>query len=299
MSRSVISSISNPTRRRTCRRVAPLAAVLALAVVPSTASAGPVFPTAADDATGLVMHAAASSTSPRVGNVPAGASVEVLCQTSGSRVSDPKYGASSLWDQVRYNGSTGFVTDLYVLSGQDRIAGVGACDNAPTPPGGGTAQRPSWVPAQYWPMLTSAAAKEGLDVRMLAAQLKIESNFRPTVCSEAGACGIAQFLPQTWRGSWNPHRNQSKGYNNPTYAIPAQARYMHDRLVTARSKDAAAIRARMARRRDIPASTLNAINFRDPYQIALMAYHGGWDLSGWGPRTAKYPVNISAQARLG
>ena len=119
---------------RLARILLPLAAVLALAVVPSVASAGPVFPTAADDATGLVMHAAASSTSPRVGKVPAGASVEVLCQTSGSRVSDSKYGASSLWDQVRYNGSTGFVTDLYVLSGQDRIAGVGACDQAPTPP---------------------------------------------------------------------------------------------------------------------------------------------------------------------
>jgi Transglycosylase SLT domain len=186
----------------------------------------------------------------------------------------------------------------YVWSGaglHDRLYSAPWSTAPPSP----TAARPGWVPARYWPLLTSAAAREGLDARVLAAQLKIESNFRPTVCSRAGACGIAQFLPGTWRGSWNPYLGVAgpRGYNNPTYAIPAQARYMLLRLRKARTVNGAALRARLARRHDIPASTLKAIDFSDPYQIALMAYHGGWGLDGWGPRTAKYPVTIMAQAR--
>jgi uncharacterized protein YraI len=301
-------TLTHQTRRRTAGILVPFAAALAAAAMPAAASAGPVFPTASDDPSGLVMHATPSRDGARVGRIPAGGSVEVLCQTTGSQESDPKYGTSSIWDQVKFtgDGTVGFVTDLYVLSNQDHIAGVGACGGAAPAPGPGPAPgpsdgaRPSWVPAQYWPILTGAAAKEGLNARLLAAQLKIESQFRTSVCSESGACGIAQFLPSTWQGSWNPYRDQAgpKGYNNPTFAIPAQARYMHLRLATARTKNAGAIRARLARRKDVPAATLNAINFNDPYQIALMSYHGGWDLEGWGPRTSKYPVNIVAQARI-
>jgi hypothetical protein len=169
---------------------------------------------------------------------------------------------------------------------------------APSDP---SVKRPSWVPEPYWPLLTRAAAGQRLDARLLAAQLKIESSFRATICSRAGACGIAQFLPGTWRGSWNPYRDRCgpKGYDDPTCAIPAQAVFMARLLATARTRDVAAIRARMARRGDIPASALSAINWGDPYQIALMAYHSGWGLDGWGPRTARYPVNIAAQARRG
>jgi hypothetical protein len=281
----------------TIRRLTVLiGAVAALAALPATAAAGPVFPTAADDPTGLVMHQDPDSGSPRTGTVPSGGNVEILCQVDGTSESDPKYGTSRLWDRVKNvaDGTVGYVTDLYVLSNQDRIDGVPTCDVPPPPPGGA---RPSWVPAEYWTLLQDAAVKEALDAKLLAGQLKVESNFDPDVCSEAGACGIAQFLPGTWRGDWNPYRDQPEGYFDPRLAIPAQARFMHNLLETARTKDGAAIKAQMASRGDIPAETLDAIDFNDPYQIALMAYHAGWDLSGWGPRTAKYPVNITSQAR--
>jgi hypothetical protein len=291
-----------PLPSRRLLRIALPAAVVAAAVgvVPATASAGPVFPTANDDPTGLVIHKAPGSASPRVGKVPSGGKVEVLCQTNGTTESDPKYGTTNIWDKVKNlrDGRVGFVTDLYVLSNQNRIAGVGACGSTPPPPPPGQAAKPSWVPPQYWTILQEAATKERLNPKLLAAQLQIESGFNPTVCSEAGACGIAQFLPGTWRGSWNPYGNIRRGYLDPRFAIPAQARYMRRLLDRARNEDGAAIRRRLVRRDDIPRETINAINFNDSYQIALMAYHGGWDLSGWGPRTSSYPVKITAQARV-
>ena len=61
-----------------------------LAVAPSIAAAGPVYPTANDDPSPLAMHSAANTSSSRVGSVPAGASVEVLCQVSGQSLSDTK-----------------------------------------------------------------------------------------------------------------------------------------------------------------------------------------------------------------
>jgi uncharacterized protein YraI len=111
------------------------AAIAALAAVPAVANAGPVFPTAADDSSALAMHAQPNTSSARVGGVPSGASVEVLCQVNGQRESDPKYGTSSLWDQVRSGNTVGFVTDLYVLTNVDRIPGVPTCGaSAPAPP---------------------------------------------------------------------------------------------------------------------------------------------------------------------
>jgi transglycosylase-like protein with SLT domain len=275
--------------------------LVALALLPAAASAGPVFPTAHDDESGLTMHAAPNETSARVGRVPAGASVEVLCQASGQRETDPKYGASTLWDNVRYAGVTGYVTDLYVLTNVDRIPGVPTCGaggSPPPPPSSSIPARPSWVPAQYWPKIIQSGILRGIDPRLLAAQLRIESGFRPTICSGQGACGIAQFLPGTWRQSWNVYRDScgSRGYLNPNCAIPAQALLMQRLRNDSRSANGAAIRARMARRSDVPRDVLNRINFADRYQVALMAYHAGWDLSGFGPKTARYPVNIVAQA---
>jgi len=82
----------------------------------------PVFPTAHDDAIPLAMHAGPHVGDRIVGRVPAGASVAVLCQAPGDRASDPKYGTTTWWDLVRYGSATGYVTDLYVLSGRDRVA---------------------------------------------------------------------------------------------------------------------------------------------------------------------------------
>jgi SH3 domain-containing protein len=109
------------------------AAIAAMAAIPAVASAGPVYPTAHDDNTALAMHSAPNSSSARVGGVPAGASVEVLCQVGGERASDRKYGTTTLWDQVRSGNTVGYVTDLYVLTNVDRIPGVPTCGTGATP----------------------------------------------------------------------------------------------------------------------------------------------------------------------
>ena len=51
-------------------------------------------------------------------------------------------------------------------------------------------------------MIDDAVRRYWIDLpvwRLWKAQLYQESRLRADVCSGAGACGIAQFMPQTWR----------------------------------------------------------------------------------------------------
>jgi soluble lytic murein transglycosylase-like protein len=80
------------------------------------------------------------------------------------------------------------------------------------------------VPAPYRLPLLAAAARERLPPVLLAAQLRAESGWDPSAVSRAGAQGLAQFMPGTWAGSWNPWRDGSPF--DPAAAIPAQARYL-------------------------------------------------------------------------
>lgn len=54
---------------------------------------------------------------------------------------------------------------------------------------------------RYDPQIRAAAERwlPGWDWRWWKAQLYQESLLRADVCSHAGACGIAQFMPATWR----------------------------------------------------------------------------------------------------
>lgn len=58
---------------------------------------------------------------------------------------------------------------------------------------------PSYVPPEYVSWVQTAAAGTGLPVSVVAAQIQRESGFRPAVTSSAGAAGIAQFLPGTYK----------------------------------------------------------------------------------------------------
>ncbi len=81
---------------------------------------------------------------------------------------------------------------------------------------------PGFVPAQYAPILRSAAQRWNVSATLLAAQLYQESGFNPFAVSGAGAQGIAQFMPATARGMGleNPF--------DPEQAIDAQAHLMRD-----------------------------------------------------------------------
>lgn len=82
---------------------------------------------------------------------------------------------------------------------------------------------PGFVPAQYAPLLRTAAQRWNVSAALLAAQLYAESGFNPFARSSAGAIGIAQFMPGT---------AASYGIDpaDPAQAIDAQAHLMRDLL---------------------------------------------------------------------
>lgn len=72
---------------------------------------------------------------------------------------------------------------------------------APTPVVGSAAAR--GAPMTYAQMFQAVGAQYDLDWRMLAAQAYIESSFDTLALSNAGAMGLMQVLPTTWR-EWAP-----------------------------------------------------------------------------------------------
>lgn len=76
---------------------------------------------------------------------------------------------------------------------------------------------PDWaagLPAagRNWsPVIAGAAARHGVDPRLLAAVVWTESNFHPGAISHAGAIGLAQLMPTTAAGlgvdPWDPVQN--------------------------------------------------------------------------------------------
>jgi hypothetical protein len=124
---------------------------------------------------------------------------------------------------------------------------------------------PDWVPEALRPELVAAGRAENLPVTLLAAQLEAESGFDPGAVSDAGALGLAQFMPGTWSDAWNPWRARSP--LEPAAAIRAQARYLRG-LVDRADGD-------LGR--------------------ALAAYHDGWAGSAgatWLPLTRAYVAAI-------
>jgi hypothetical protein len=83
---------------------------------------------------------------------------------------------------------------------------------------------PSFVPARFAAALARAAQRWNVSAALLGAQLYAESNFNPFARSDAGAQGIAQFMPATAR---------LLGLRDPldaAAAIDAQAHLMRDLL---------------------------------------------------------------------
>lgn len=121
--------------------------------------------------------------------------------------------------------------------------------------GGGTAGAlRTGTPYQEW---IDAAARTcpGLPAPLLAAQLQQESGFNPDAQSGAGAQGIAQFEPGTWK-TWGVDAN-GNGVTSPLEppdAITAQGRFMCDLLHKAKASG-------------YPGN---------PLGLALAGYNAGW-----------------------
>jgi hypothetical protein len=81
----------------------------------------------------------------------------------------------------------------------------------------------------YLALVAKAASNAHIDPNFQAAILAQENGgfdrWSTNAISSTGAQGIAQFEPGTWAGAWNPYRNKDR--NNPSYAIPAQAIFLH------------------------------------------------------------------------
>ncbi|MDX6618862.1 MAG: hypothetical protein QOK36_1248 [Gaiellales bacterium] len=115
-----------------------------------------------------------------------------------------------------------------------------AADHGEPPVDGGLTV-PAFVPAALRPLIAGAARAEQVPPALLAAQLEAESDFDAGARSPAGAQGIAQFMPSTWTGAWNPRRLSSPF--DPAAAIAAQARLMHLLLEQTGGQVAAALAA--------------------------------------------------------
>jgi soluble lytic murein transglycosylase-like protein len=83
------------------------------------------------------------------------------------------------------------------------------------------------IPADLVPAFRAAARTYGLlSAAQLAAQARVESRFDSSVVSRAGAVGIMQFLPETWK-EWGIDGDGDGVADplDPQDAIPSAARY--------------------------------------------------------------------------
>jgi cell wall-associated NlpC family hydrolase len=135
-----------------------------------------------------------------------------LVVAPGLAVEAPRRGATVHVESLGDGGWTG--------AGRILLPGTGAPAE-----GGGELAVPAYVPVPLRPLIARAARAEQLPPALLAAQLEAESGFDASARSPAGAQGMAQFMPPTWSGDWNPQRERSPFEPGP--AIAAQARLMH------------------------------------------------------------------------
>ncbi len=62
--------------------------------------------------------------------------------------------------------------------------------------------------SNYQDVITTAAAKYGVDATLMNKIISCESGYNPNAYNPSGATGIAQFMPGTYYGSWNIYKNQ-------------------------------------------------------------------------------------------
>lgn len=145
-----------------------------------------------------------------------------------------------------------------------------AFDQAMSALGGGTGAAPAQpaaaAPSQsspsgadpYGGIIQRAAQMYDVDPRLIRAVIQTESSGNPKAVSPQGAIGLMQLEPGTARGM-GVHGDLT----DPQTNIMAGTQYLSQMLG----------------------------KYGDP-QTALMAYHGGPDQRGWGPKTQAYPGQV-------
>jgi hypothetical protein len=127
------------------------------------------------------------------------------------------------------------------------------------------------VPGKYGVQFERAAKQYGLDPLMLYSVAQAESGGRPDAVGEGvvvpgpradgkiqNARGIMQLMPDTAKALG------VKDPTNPDEAIPAAAKLLRQ----------------------------NLDRYGGDVEKALLSYHGGYDETGWGPKTRAYPTKV-------
>jgi soluble lytic murein transglycosylase-like protein len=80
-------------------------------------------------------------------------------------------------------------------------------------------RQPKQVAAEIASLIEAAAARAGLDADLVKAVVLVESGFRPSAQSSAGAVGLMQVIPATGKrfGVFNLHDPASNLYAGTTY----------------------------------------------------------------------------------
>lgn len=105
------------------------------------------------------------------------------------------------------------------------IAMVGQQQTAELP--GGSGLNTAKIPKEYRPWVVQAGSVcHAISAPVIAAQIDAESSWNPDAASGAGAVGISQFLPSTFR-TWGRDANHNGRTSplDPPDAIMAQARF--------------------------------------------------------------------------
>jgi hypothetical protein len=89
-----------------------------LAILPDVGGSGtPVWAPVAWATAGINIRPEPNTSAPPIGNVPDGVPLLLQCSTYGQSVTSAG-GTTSVWDQVTYNGVTGYVADAFINTGQ-------------------------------------------------------------------------------------------------------------------------------------------------------------------------------------
>jgi hypothetical protein len=89
-----------------------------LAILPDVGGSGtPVWAPVTWATAGINIRPEPDTSAPPIGNVPDGVPLLLQCSTNGQSVTSAG-GTTSVWDQVTYNGVTGYVADAFINTGQ-------------------------------------------------------------------------------------------------------------------------------------------------------------------------------------
>ena len=90
----------------------------------------------------------------------------------------------------------------------------------PAPPAGGRAALDVSMPEHIQSLVTSISSTHGVDPRLVAAVMKVESNYNSRARSPKGALGLMQLIPETGR------RFGVRDFYDPAQNIEGGVRYL-------------------------------------------------------------------------